>query len=164
MKNNLLDKLKGIKLFLFDLEGVLIHNDKSGDQASIKTLLEDIKKFINEISLYGLKSGIVTARQEDELISELKKLEGIFIIASTFEKVGAVEILLSELGIDFKDTFYTGDEVLDIPLLNRCGLSAAPSWARRDVKRTVSFVFKGTSAHSLLPELSAHIKSVHSNK
>lgn len=164
MKNNLLDKLKEIKLFLFDLDGVLIHNDNSIDQSGNKTLLDDIKNFINEITLYGLQCGIVTARQEDELISDLKKLEGIYIIASTFEKVSAVEDLLSEIGIGFKDTFYTGDEVLDIPLLNKCGLSAAPSWARRNVKRNVSFVFKGTSAHTLLPELSAYIKSVHSNK
>lgn len=164
MKNNLLEKLKEIKLFLFDLDGVLIHNDNSSNQESIKIFLEDIKKFITEISFYGLKSGIVTARQEDNLISELKKLEGIYIIASTFEKVQAVENLISELGIDFKDTFYAGDEVLDIPLLNKCGFSAAPSWAMRNVKRTVSFVFKGTSAHTLLPELSVLIKSVHSNK
>lgn len=164
MKNNLLDKLKGIKLFLFDLEGVLIHNDNSSDESNISTLLDDIKNFINEISHYGLKCGIVTARQEDELISDLKKLEGIYIIASTFEKVNAVENLLSRIGLEFKDTFYTGDEVLDLPLLNKCGLSAAPSWAKRNIKRTVSFVFKGTSAHAILPELSALIKSVHSNK
>ena len=164
MKNNILAKLKEIKLFLFDLEGVLIHNGNVNNQESVKTFLGDIKDFVEELSSYGLKSGIVTARKEDELILELKKLEGIYIIASTFEKVQAVEKLLAELGIDFKAVFYTGDEVLDIPLLSKCGISAAPAWASRDVKRSVNFIFKGISAHTILPEISALIKSVHINK
>ncbi|MDQ7817161.1 MAG: HAD hydrolase family protein [Melioribacteraceae bacterium] len=164
MKNSVLEKLKEIKLFLFDLDGVLIHNDNVNNLDSIKTFLEDIKNYVEYLSNYGLKSGIVTARKEDEIILELKKLESIYIIASTFEKVQAVEKLIAELGIDFKDVFYTGDEVLDIPLLSKCGLSAAPAWAGRDVKRSVNFIFKGISAHTILPEISALIKSVHTNK
>ncbi len=161
MKNNLPLLLKNVKLFLFDLDGVLIHN-KSGNEDP-GPFLKEIKKFSEEIKKYGLSFGIVSAREEDELISELKKDSSITVISSSLEKVNEVEKLITRLSIGFSNLFYAGDEVLDLPLLSKCGVSAAPSWAGRNVKRSVKYIIKGPDTASMLTEILGLIKSAHSN-
>ncbi|MBS3944232.1 MAG: HAD hydrolase family protein [Melioribacter sp.] len=159
MKNDLSVILKDIKLFLFDLDGVLVHNKNLTVQQVVE-IIQDIKKFSEELSSSGLMFGIVTARKQDELITELGKIEKIFLISSTLEKVQAVDKLLNRISLNYKNVFYAGDEVLDLPLLAKVGLSAAPSWAKREVKRSVKYVLKGTSINSILNEILVLVKNV----
>lgn len=159
MKNELLKILSDVKLFLFDLDGVLIHNEDLTDSQT-KLIIEEIKNFSNELSVLGLRFGIVTARNKDELITELEKSGNIILIHSTLEKVNAVTELLDRLKINFSNVFYAGDEVLDLPLLSKVGFSASPSWAKRDVKRSVKYIFKGNNIKSILSELLDALKNI----
>lgn len=159
MKNELLNILAGIKLFLFDLDGVLIRDKILSDEEE-KEVITEIQKFISELSKLGLKFGIVTARDKDSMINELEKLEDIILIFSTLEKVNAVQELINHFGIKFDNVFYAGDEVLDLPLLNKAGLSASPSWAGRDVKRSVKYILKGNNIKSIFSELLSDVKNI----
>lgn len=161
MKNNILLLLKDVKLFLFDLDGVLIHN-KFGKEDPGR-FLNSVRNFSEELKKYGFSFGIVSARPEDELITELKKDKTITVISSSLEKVNEVEKLIARLSLGFSNLFYAGDEVLDLPLLTKCGVSAAPSWAGRNVKRSVKYIIKGSDTNSLLNEILGLIKSAHSN-
>jgi 3-deoxy-D-manno-octulosonate 8-phosphate phosphatase (KDO 8-P phosphatase) len=159
MKNDLTVILKEIKLFLFDLDGVLVHNNNL-TVPQVEEIIQEINKFSKELTSSGLMFGIVTARNQDELITELDKIENIFLISSTLEKVKAVDKLLSRISISYKNVFYAGDEVLDLPLLAKVGLSAAPSWAKREVKRSAKYVFMGTNINSILNEILVLVKNV----
>ena len=65
MKSELLTKMKEIKIFLFDLEGVLLNDNTTPEK------LFDLLSFkIKEFNGYGLKFGIITAREEDKLINK----------------------------------------------------------------------------------------------
>ncbi|NMB82340.1 MAG: HAD family hydrolase [Ignavibacteria bacterium] len=90
MKNELLKIISEVKLFLFDLDGVLVHKNNLTDEEK-NVVIEELKIFCNELSKLGLKFGIVTARDKDSLITELEKVENIFLISSTLEKVNAVQ-------------------------------------------------------------------------
>jgi 3-deoxy-D-manno-octulosonate 8-phosphate phosphatase (KDO 8-P phosphatase) len=157
MKKELIHKLGRVKLFLFDLEGVLLHKaDSLSEEAynEFLTQVDNASKIFNELNL-GM--GIVTARKRDKIIEDLERIEKCIVLAASIEKVKAVEELLNESKIEFQDIFYMGDEVLDIPLLKKCGLSAAPKSAIRDVKRVVNFTIDGKGINSLFGELFALI-------
>ena len=153
MKKELLHKLREIKLFLFDLEGVLLHNADSLDEKSLIEFAKQIEMAAEKFDNHKFTMGIVTARKRDRLINELDKIDKCTVLTTSVEKVEAVEKLAAKRKIDFSNIFYMGDEVLDIPLLKKCGLSAAPKSAIRDVKRVVDFTMDGKSVNSLFNEL-----------
>lgn len=159
MKNEILKILSEVKLFLFDLDGVLVHKNNLTNNEII-IVIEEVKFFCNELSKLGIKFGIVTARSKDSLITELEQVENIILISSTMEKVNAVRELIKNLAIDFKNVFYAGDEVLDLPLLNKVGFSASPSWAGRDVKRSVKYILKGNNIKSIFSEVLSAAKNI----
>lgn len=153
MKQEILDKLKEIKLFLFDLEGVLLFNGNSSQEKSYGKFIDEIIKASRDFAKYGVLFGIVTARREDELIDRLKEIENLILISTSVEKVSMVEELVVKLNLSFDKVFYMGDEVLDIPLLRKCGLTAAPKNANREVKRVVNFTVDVNSTEAVLKEI-----------
>jgi 3-deoxy-D-manno-octulosonate 8-phosphate phosphatase (KDO 8-P phosphatase) len=148
MKNDVLAKLQDVKVFLFDLEGVLTHADVSKEKCS--ELIENVCKVFNQ---HGLIFGIVTAHCQDEFIKKLSAIENCFVLTSTLDKVSAVDNFLESKALNYEQVFYMGDDLLDIPLLKRCAVSAAPKTARREVKRIVNYISKSEKCEDLVFEI-----------
>lgn len=149
MKKDILKKIKTIKLFLFDLDGVLLVND----QYDLNKFLDDIKNAAVQFKNQGSYFGIITARDEDQIILSLKNIEDIIVISSTLDKVDAVDNLIVGLNLKYDEVFYMGDDILDIPLLSKCGVKAAPLNAKREVKRITDITFKTETSENLFKEL-----------
>lgn len=153
MKSELISKFREIKLFLFDLEGVLLN-----DGVSIEKCIETISRMSHNLNQIGVQFGIVTARKEDGVIRKLKTIDNCMVLAGSLAKVSMTDKFLQSRSIDYKNTFYMGDDLLDIPLLQKCGLSSAPKSARREVKRIVSFTSTSDNCDEILKELFNYIK------
>lgn len=151
MNADLLNKFSGIKILLMDLEGVVIDNNESSE--SFNSRINNLKKFCSEIHELGLKFGIVTGRSRDEITETISGETDCFIITSSLDKVGDVEKLLKKHGFGFDVLMFIGDGILDVPLLKKAKLSAAPPSARREVKRAVNLILKGKNASELVEEV-----------
>ncbi|PIQ08720.1 MAG: hypothetical protein COW71_10350 [Ignavibacteriales bacterium CG18_big_fil_WC_8_21_14_2_50_31_20] len=128
-------KIANVKIFLFDLDGVLILNkDKNED-----VLLNCVKEFTKKLKSKKYYAGIITQRKEDELTNNLTAIDNCIVITSSFNKVGGVQAILKQLNLTFSNVLYIGDDMLDIPLLQKAGIAIAPNSARREVKRIVDF-------------------------
>ena len=148
MKNELADKFRNLKIFLFDLDGVL-----TSEHAPVENCLYRVEKAASEFKKLGALFGIVTARDEDEFLAKLKLIDNCVIFSSSINKVLITQKYLSENNIDYKNVFYIGDDILDIPLLRECGVSCAPKNSKREVKRCVTFVSKTDNCDDLLDEI-----------
>lgn len=148
MKSEILTKMKEIKIFLFDLEGVLLNNNTTPDK-----LFDLLSAKIKEFNRHGLKFGIITAREDDDLINKLKSIEDCYVISSSFDKVSSADNFLTTSSVDYKNVFYMGDDLLDIPLLKKCRLTSTPMNGRREVKRIVNFVTKSKDPENILNEI-----------
>ncbi len=155
MKSEALSKIHEIKLFLFDLEGVLLDGGTSFEKC-----FDSISKMCRDFNSLGLKFGIVTARGDDELIRKLISIENCIVLSGSLAKVDLTNKYLREHSIDYQNVFYMGDDLLDIPLLQRCGLSAAPKSARREVKRAAMFTIAAENCEEILNEIFNHLKKV----
>ncbi|MHB8931004.1 MAG: HAD hydrolase family protein [Melioribacteraceae bacterium] len=153
MKNELLNKFSEIKIFLFDLDGVLMH-----DGESIEKCTDSVAKICGDFKQMNIMFGIVTARAEDKLINKLKTIENCSVLNGSLDKVSMTNEFLLSKSIDYKNVFYMGDGILDIPLLQKCGLSCAPKSARREVKRAVSFSINADNCEELLKEILSYYK------
>lgn len=155
MKSEVLLKFREIKLFLFDLEGVLLNN-----KMSVEKCFESISKACNDFNHLSLEFGIVTARSEDEFIKRLKSIDKCIVLAGSLAKVNMTDIFLRSHSINYQNVFYMGDDLLDIPLLQKCGLSCAPKSARREVKRAVSFTISADNCEETLNEIFNYLKKI----
>ena len=147
---NIKEKIKNIKIFLFDLDGVIIlHKERNEDE-----LLRCMKEFTEKLAKDNYLAGIITARNDDDLTDKLSKIDNCRVVTASFNKVSKVETIIAELNIGFDNVLYIGDDMLDIPLLQKAGIAIAPSSARREVKRVVDFTIdinvNGSILHSVL--------------
>ena len=100
-----------------------------------------------------MKFVIITAREDGDLINKLKAIENCYVISSSLDKVSSADNFLTTSSVDYKNVFYMGDDLLDIPLLKKCRLSSAPLSGRREVKRIVNFVTKSNDPENILNEI-----------
>src|SRR5262245_65489586 len=68
-------------------------------------------------------------------------------------KLEAFEHIVSELGVAVEHVAYMGDDVLDLPVLMRAGLAAAPCDAADDVRARVHWVSRARGGDGAAREL-----------
>lgn len=132
---NIKNKIEKIKIFLFDLDGVLVlRKDRDENE-----LIQCMEEFTQELKKDKFFAGIITGRHDDSLTERLSAIDNCFVVTSSFNKLGSVEKIIKSMNLKFSNVLYIGDDMLDIPLLQNVGVAIAPSSARREVKRVVDF-------------------------
>lgn len=136
------EKAKKIKLLILDVDGVLTSNllyysDDGQEQKAFYTrdghgmvLLQKSNVDIGIIT--GRKSQLVTNRMRDLKVKHV--YQGIPDKLPTFLK------LVDELGLSLDEIAYIGDDILDLPILLRVGLSITPADGDREVKSRVDYI------------------------
>jgi len=145
-EKNINESIRKIKLFLFDLDGVLLLRKDSSHEELFACMAE----FANKLKSKNLSAGIITGRTNDPLTKKLANIDNWEIVTSSFNKVGSVKQLLFKLNLGFDNVLYIGDDMLDIPLLQKVGVAIAPSSARREVKRVVDIIIDVDKNKSIL--------------
>lgn len=87
---------------------------------------------------------IMTGENTQIVKKRAEKLKIDYCFLGVKNKVAQAEKLCMELGISLSDVAFIGDDINDLPLLRKVGLSASPSNTPDYVKREVDFV---TSSH-----------------
>jgi len=141
----ILKKLDQIKVFMFDLEGVLIN-----DFEDVESVCSQLKEFCAALAKANLLVGIITAREWDIITARLNEINNCFVITSSVSKEKMMDKKLNELGMGFHNLFYIGDDILDLPLLQKSEISCAPKNAKREVKRAVNIVLDEDESLNLL--------------
>ncbi len=140
-------KAARIRLMLFDVDGVLtdgrilVHGDGSeSKQFSIRdgTALVWAQRV-------GLVTGLLSARHSPATSVRAAQLGIRIVRQQPGEKLDAFRLLLGDERITEDEVAFMGDDLLDLPVLMRVGLSAAPADAVADVRSRVDWVssFKG---------------------
>src|SRR5262249_50688672 len=68
-------------------------------------------------------------------------------------KLEAYETILRQLALSDDDVAYMADDILDLPVLARAGLSAAPADAVKEVRARVDWVSPSAGGHGAAREL-----------
>jgi len=150
LRTSEIEKLNKVKLILLDLKGVLL---KGGDLREI--CHPDFKRCFSELVNFFQKRNIlmgIVSASEDEIIKDLKKMN-IEIKFASIDKVQMAKEVLRKHNLNFENLLYIGDEILDMPLLQKAGFSIAPSNATRTVRRIVDYVANACCGEELAEEL-----------
>ncbi len=146
MKNNLENsykkKLNHITTFIFDIDGVLtdgrVHITNTGelmrsmhtkDGFAIKTALKK-----------GYRVAIISGARDKNVITRLSYLGIQDVFIEVENKLPVFEAYISKHHLSPLEVLYMGDDIPDIPLLQRVGLSAAPRDAVPEVLHMVDYI------------------------
>lgn len=102
----------------------------TGDGIAAK---ECLRHDIPVVMVTGRKSPTVRRRAKD---LKVKCLQGVE------DKVAAIEALLKKLGLTWKQVLFIGNDIQDLALLRRAGISAAPANAVKEVRWVVDYISK----------------------
>jgi 3-deoxy-D-manno-octulosonate 8-phosphate phosphatase (KDO 8-P phosphatase) len=131
-----------IRLLLFDVDGVLtdgrvlVHSDATESKAF------GIRDGIAIVwaQRAGLKVGFLSARNSPTTWHRAAQLGVSLVHQGVASKVQAYEGILAAEGVGDRDVAYMGDDIVDLGVLARVGLSAAPADAVVEVRAAVHWV------------------------
>ena len=152
---NLEDKAASIRLILLDVDGVLT----DGAVVMYGDGLESKRFHIRDgIALVwaqrvGLKVGILSARHSASTTQRAAQLGISLVHQGVASKAAAYDQILSDVSVTDAEVAYMGDDIVDLAVLRRVGLSAAPSDAVADVRACVDFVSRYPGGGGAVREL-----------
>jgi len=136
------NRAKQIKLILFDVDGVLtdgrvqIHAD--GTESKTFGIRDGIAMVWAQRA--GIKVGLLSARLSPTTPHRAAQLGITLVRQGVPNKLDAYDHILSELGLVDPQVAYMGDDIVDLAVLGRVGLSTAPADAVAEVRARVDWV------------------------
>jgi len=155
ISRSLHSRLKRVKLFLCDVDGVLT------DGSIFIGGVSEFKRFNIRDGLglvlarrAGLKVGWVSARPSVATRMRAQELKIDFLIqqGDSVSKTGAIEKLLAREKVDWKEVCFVGDDVVDLGPLARAGFAVAVGDARPQVKAAADFVTRADGGRGAVRE------------
>ena len=127
LKEEVLRKAAGIRLAVFDVDGVL-----TGGEIFIGPYGEEFKRFhaqdglgIALLQRSGIEVGIISSRQSEAVAHRMESLGVRHVIQGRHDKLQALRELLDSTGIAPEETAFVGDDLIDLPALRHAGLAIA---------------------------------------
>lgn len=138
------EKLKAIKLVIFDVDGVMTNGDAYFNDQGMAMKAFSMRDGFGFVmgKFAGLEFAVITGNVVDLLKRRLEKFKIDRIKGGHFRKTGFYQEILDETGFTSEQTVYIGDDLFDIPVLKRVGVSMAPMDAHEDVRAMVDAVIE----------------------
>ena len=131
-----------IRLVLFDVDGVLtdgrvvLHGDGSeSKQFHIRDGI--VMVWAQRV---GLKIGLLSARMSPTTTQRAAQLGITLVHQGVASKIDAYEQIVGDIGLNDDEVAYMGDDIVDIAVLARVGLSAAPADGVPEVRERVHWI------------------------
>jgi 3-deoxy-D-manno-octulosonate 8-phosphate phosphatase (KDO 8-P phosphatase) len=156
----ILKRAKRIRLFLMDVDGTLtdggvclISSMASGELSEMKTFDAHDGAGLTLAHIMGIKTGVITGRNSAATAQRAKEMKMDYVFQGRAKKIEAYEECQRLSGATDDETAYLGDDLPDIPLLNRAGLALATSNAMPEVKQAAHFVTRAGGGHGAAREV-----------
>ena len=134
--SDLLKRTQAIKLAIFDVDGVLTDGKLYFlvDGSEFKTFNtldgQGIKMLINS----GVRTAIITGRKTPVVERRAQNLGIQHLYQGREDKLDVLDELLAELGLNYEQVAYLGDDLPDLPVIRRVGLGMAVANANEFVR------------------------------
>jgi 3-deoxy-D-manno-octulosonate 8-phosphate phosphatase (KDO 8-P phosphatase) len=154
MRRDVAARARKIRLLVMDVDGVLtdgrmVLSDR-GDELKMFHTHDGIGLALAHRA--GLKTALVTGETSPIAKARGEKLGVGTVVLGARRKGDVVDALLAEHGMSPDALAYIGDDLLDLPALQRAGLAVTVADAVADVKRIAHVVTKAPGGHGAVRE------------
>ena len=134
---DILEKASHIKLVIFDVDGVLtdgsLYIDAEGRE--LKVFHSRDGHGMKMLQNSGVDIAVITARTSEAVAHRMASLNIKHVYQGQRDKLAAFTVLLEKLALDAQHVAYVGDDVIDLPVMQRVGLAIAVQDAHYLVKK-----------------------------
>ena len=153
-KKELAARAKKIKLAAFDVDGVMTDESLIFDEngAEYKKFNAKDGQGIVMLNDSGFKTAIITARQNGTVRVRFNILKMSDLYEGQKNKEEALNELVKKYNLDYSQVAYMGDDLPDICVMRKVGLSVCPQNGAKEVKAVVDFVTEKSGGQGAVRE------------
>jgi 3-deoxy-D-manno-octulosonate 8-phosphate phosphatase (KDO 8-P phosphatase) len=143
----ILKRAKKIRLLLMDVDGTLTDGRVylmsvagAGAAAELKVFNAHDGAGVKLAHLMGIKTGLITGRNSMATAQRAHEMSMDFVYQGRAKKAEAYLEIQQQAGVTDEETAYMGDDLPDLPLLERAGLAIATANAVPEAKMAADYV------------------------
>jgi len=150
-----LQRARRIKLMVFDVDGVLTDGRLwyGADGKELKSFHAFDGHGVKMLIESGVRCAILSGRKSPAVAVRAKELGIGLVRQGIAAKREAFEKMLKRLRLQADDAGYMGDELVDVPVLRRCGFACVPREAPEPVRKCAHYVCSAAAGAGAVREL-----------
>lgn len=149
----------GIRVLLMDVDGVLtdgrLYLVPGPDGKIVETKGFDSQDGIGLrwLQWYGIKTGVISGRDSPATAERARQVDMTWVFQGHIEKIPLFEKIMAEANVTREQVAYVGDDLTDVVIMRRVGLSFATANARPEVKHSASAVTAASGGSGAIREV-----------
>ena len=153
--DRLTEKLQRIKILLLDVDGVLTNGKLYIGNSGEVALPFDVKdgSGIRYVMRAGLMVGIITGKDNRAVSHRARDLQVTIVHRKVMNKVTVLAEILRTHNLAPYEALFVGDDLLDLPIMERVGVSVAVADAVPEVKEAADYVTSSGGGNGAVREV-----------
>ncbi|ASM52814.1 3-deoxy-D-manno-octulosonate 8-phosphate phosphatase (KDO 8-P phosphatase) [Pseudoalteromonas nigrifaciens] len=143
-----------IRLVIFDVDGVM-----TDGSIFISEHGEEVKSFnakdgiaIELLRSHNILSGVISGKASKALNKRCEQLAFDIVVTGCKNKLPKLVAICRQYNVSLDEVAFCGDDILDLPIMNTCGLSAAPADAHSLVLNSADWVMSKNGGFGMVRE------------
>lgn len=154
-----------LKFVFLDVDGVMTEGGMFYTDAG-----DEFKRFdtkdgmaIKMAMKQGIEFGIISSGVNQKIIQHRADMFGIkHVYVGTEPKLQVAEQWLKNLNLKWEEVGYIGDDINDLQMFERAGITACPADATNPIKKAADFILESKGGHGCIREYLRYIPSLKS--
>jgi 3-deoxy-D-manno-octulosonate 8-phosphate phosphatase (KDO 8-P phosphatase) len=148
-----------VQILLMDVDGVLTDGrlyflpGPDGKMVETKGFDSQDGIALRWLSWYNVKTGVISGRDSPATLERAQQVNMTWVFQGHIEKIPLLEKIIEESKIPSRQIAYVGDDLTDIVIMRRVGLSFATANARAEVKGAATAVTEATGGSGAIREV-----------
>jgi 3-deoxy-D-manno-octulosonate 8-phosphate phosphatase (KDO 8-P phosphatase) len=148
-------RLKQIRLLVCDVDGVLTDGtivlDSSGHEAKFFSVLDGTGLALARLG--GMQTAFLSGRNSAVITARARECNVPWVIQGVAEKLPAFARICQQAGIPMSAAAFVGDDLIDLPVFKKAGVSIAVANAMPEVKRAADWVTRTRGGQGAVREV-----------
>ncbi len=149
----------GIKILLMDVDGVLTDGhlymvpDSHGGMVETKAFDAQDGIALRWLTWYGYRTGVISGRDSPATTARAGQVGMTWVFQGHIEKIPLLEQILAEAHASPEEVAYIGDDLTDVVIMRRVGLSFSTANARAEAKSSAHAVTSASGGNGAVREV-----------
>lgn len=148
------ERAQRLRLLIFDVDGVMtdgrLYYTDNGEEMKAFNVRDG--QGIKLLQAGGVAAAIITSRRSRLVELRAQNLGIAHLVQGAEDKAAAFADLLASLGLQADAAGFVGDDIVDLPVLKRCGLAITVPDAPEILRQQAHYVTRARGGHGAVRE------------